>query len=84
MCFCQKLEEVFLAFNETDQINRTRALTELAIQIFSQVPVSMSPFTLAQKSVSFSHRGLRVLGYLAKADKAEEHPVPSHQPGQQN
>lgn len=48
MCFVQQLE-VFLAFNETDEIHRTRAPTKLLIQI--QVPVRMSPITLEQKSV---------------------------------
>lgn len=84
MGIVQKLEEVFLAFNETDQINRTRALAELVIRIFSRVPASMSPFTLAQNSVSFSHQGLGVVRYLAKADKADKHPIPSHHPAQQN
>lgn len=33
MCFVQQLEKVLLAFNETDEISRTRAFTELEIQM---------------------------------------------------
>lgn len=42
---------------------RSRALPEVSIWIFSWVPVSVSPFTLTQESVSSSQQGCRVLGF---------------------